>query len=179
MDGNALQGKMHISQKAYLFEKKFLLNFSMLNLLFYASNISKCQIVWIVRVHVRKWPNRKCLSQSIISFRYTLNITEGPQNHLRIDEKGIVRATKVLDFEACRRISGTVIAEYNETARATTNFTLILTDINDNRWLNRFTCNQKRDLFKFWVMMIRLRKCSKLESRMSLTKEMPSSPRNL
>ncbi|PAV84401.1 hypothetical protein WR25_20164 [Diploscapter pachys] len=65
--------------------------------------------------------------------KYTLNITEGPQNHLRIDEKGIVRATKVLDFEAYRRISGTVIAEYNETARATTNFTLILTDINDNR----------------------------------------------
>ena len=170
---------MHIFLKRLIYTKKFLVE------LFHVESSLLCfkhfemSNVWIVRVHVRKWPNRKCLSQSIISFRYTLNITEGPQNHLRIDEKGIVRATKVLDFEAYRRISGTVIAEYNETARATTNFTLILTDINDNRWLNRFTCNQKWDLFKCWVMMIRLRKYSKLESRVSLTKEMPSSPRNL
>uniref|UniRef100_A0A1I7X7G2 CA domain-containing protein n=1 Tax=Heterorhabditis bacteriophora TaxID=37862 RepID=A0A1I7X7G2_HETBA len=65
--------------------------------------------------------------------RYSLVVLKGPKDVVVIDNDGVIRSKKRLDFETFRSLAGRVIAEDNEGNVAATNFSILLTDANDNR----------------------------------------------
>ncbi|VDK59455.1 unnamed protein product, partial [Cylicostephanus goldi] len=67
------------------------------------------------------------------SLKYSLEILKGPTDVLEIDRDGFIRNKGKLDFELFRAISGRVHAIDEDANEAVTNFSLILTDANDNR----------------------------------------------
>ncbi|KAE9421470.1 hypothetical protein Angca_002247, partial [Angiostrongylus cantonensis] len=65
--------------------------------------------------------------------KYSLEISTGPTNLLDIDDDGFIRNLAKLDFEAFRYIEGRILARNQEGNTASTNFSIILSDVNDNR----------------------------------------------
>uniref|UniRef100_A0A158P7R2 Cadherin n=1 Tax=Angiostrongylus cantonensis TaxID=6313 RepID=A0A158P7R2_ANGCA len=65
--------------------------------------------------------------------KYSLEISTGPTNLLDIDDDGFIRNLAKLDFEAVRYIEGRILARNQEGNTASTNFSIILSDVNDNR----------------------------------------------
>ncbi|EYC39761.1 hypothetical protein Y032_0641g1021 [Ancylostoma ceylanicum] len=67
------------------------------------------------------------------ALKYSLEVLEGPKDVIEIDGDGYIRTKEKLDFEKFRAISGMVHVVDEEANEAHTNFSLILTDANDNR----------------------------------------------
>lgn len=65
--------------------------------------------------------------------KYSLEVAIGPKDVLDIDEEGWIRNRAKLDFEVFRRVEGRVVAVDQEGKEASTNFSIMLTDANDNR----------------------------------------------
>ncbi|KAK6037198.1 hypothetical protein COOONC_25297 [Cooperia oncophora] len=65
--------------------------------------------------------------------KYTLEVVSGPQDLLEIDDEGFIKNKGKLDFETYRKLEGRVTVIDRDGNNATTNFSILLTDANDNR----------------------------------------------
>ncbi|WKY03404.1 hypothetical protein Q1695_004835 [Nippostrongylus brasiliensis] len=72
-------------------------------------------------------------AESEAPLTYTLEVVTGPKDVLSIDDEGTIHSKAKLDFESFRKIEGRVVARDPDGNEATANFTIILTDVNDNR----------------------------------------------
>ncbi|KAK6014904.1 hypothetical protein OSTOST_19704, partial [Ostertagia ostertagi] len=66
--------------------------------------------------------------------KYSLEVDSGPTDLLEIDDEGFIKNKDRLDFESYRKLEGRVIATDKDGNNASTNFTILLTDANDNRY---------------------------------------------
>ncbi|KAK5972027.1 Cadherin domain protein [Trichostrongylus colubriformis] len=65
--------------------------------------------------------------------KYILENVSGPPDLLEIDDEGFIKNKAKLDFESYRKLEGRVIAMDRDGNNASTNFSVLLTDANDNR----------------------------------------------
>ncbi|PIO59262.1 cadherin domain protein, partial [Teladorsagia circumcincta] len=65
--------------------------------------------------------------------KYSLEIDSGPADVLEIDDEGFIKNKARLDFESYRKLEGRVIATDKDGSNASTNFSILLIDANDNR----------------------------------------------